>query len=140
MLRNLTLACAGAVLVVLALGGTAAHAQWAGNMAAQRQSDDPDPAIIGEQFFHVEFSTVMGRDGRPRLTGYVYNDYEEPATSVKLRIEPVDVAGHATGSVVEPVDEAVPAKGRAYFNVPVPDSASYRVDVVSFEFVELSNE
>jgi hypothetical protein len=34
---------------------------------------------------------------------------------------------------------AVVLNGRAYFDVPVPTGASYRVEVVSFEFVELEH-
>lgn len=126
MLRAFLLIGATAALLVIALGGTSARAQWAGD-------------TIGDQFFHVEWSSVAGRDGHPRLTGYVYNDYEEPAMHVQLRISELDSTGRQRRVLVEPMDGTVPAKGRAYFDVPVPDHAPYRVDVVSFEFLELPN-
>lgn len=139
MLRAFLLIGATAALLVIALGGTTAKAQWAGDVPGERPSSEVDPGAIGDQFFHVEWSSVTGRDGHLRLTGYVYNDYEEPAMHVQLRISELDSAGRETRALLQPVDETVPAKGRAYFDVPVPDRASYRVGVVSFEFVELSN-
>lgn len=135
MRRIFVVACA---MVAVALGGTSARAQWGGDIPGERPSSEMDAATLAGQFFHVEWSAAAGRDGRPRLTGYIYNDYEEPAVNVRLRIDQLDSAGREIGADIAPVDETVPAKGRAYFDVPVPDSASYRVDVVSFEFVELS--
>lgn len=138
MRRIFVLACAGVVLVAVALGGTVARAQWAGDTPGTKPETGPDAAVIGDQFFRVEWSAATGRDGHPRLTGYIYNDYEEPAVNVQLRISPLDSAGQEIGALLEPVDQTVPAKGRAYFDVPVPVGTSYRVGVESFEFVELS--
>ena len=139
MLRALLLACASVALMTIALGGTTARAQWAGDIPGTRPSTEADSATISDQFFHVEWSAAASRNGQPRLTGYVYNNYEEPAMNVELRIHELDSTGREITAVLEPVDGTVPAKGRAYFDVPVPDSASYRVDVESFEFIELSN-
>jgi len=139
MLRHLAWTCAGAALVVMVFGGTAARAQWAGDIPGKRPTNEADSAQIGDLYFRVESTPSTGRDGRPRLTGYVYNDYEEPAANVTIRIEPVDLLGRSEGDVVKPIDETVPAKGRAYFDVPVPEGATYRVNVVSFEFVELEH-
>lgn len=139
MLRAFLLIGATAALLVMALGGTSARAQWAGDVPGERPSAEADPGPIGDQFFHVEWSSVTERDGHQRLTGYVYNDYEEPAMHVQLRISELDSAGQETRVLVRPVDETVPAKGRAYFDVPVPDRPSYRVGVESFEFLELPN-
>lgn len=138
MRRIFGLVWTSVVLMAVALGGTVASAQWAGDIPGTRPSNEPDAATIGDQFFHVEWSAAAGRDGQPRLTGYVYNDYEEPAVNVQLRIYQLDSTGREIAELRQPVDETVPAKGRAYFDVRVPDSASYRVSVVSFEFVELS--
>jgi hypothetical protein len=139
MLRALLLACASVALMTIALGGTTARAQWGGDIPGTRPSTEADPATISGQFFHVEWSAAPSRNGHPRLTGYVYNNYEEPAMNVELRIHELDSTGREITAVLEPVDGTVPAKGRAYFDVPVPDSASYRVDVESFQFVEGSS-
>lgn len=139
MLRRLAWICAGVALVVMACGGTAARAQWAGDTPGKRPTAEAGQSLVGDQNFRVEFVPSTGRDGRPRLTGYVYNDYEEPATNVKIQIERFDLLGQDEGATVKPLDETIPAKGRAYFDVPVPDGASYHVSVVSFEFVELSH-
>lgn len=138
MLRTLLLAGASVALLAMALDGNVATAQWAGDVPGTRPAAEVDAAAIGDQYFHVECSTATGRDGHPRLKGYVYNDYEEPAVKVHLRIHELDSTGREIAARLEPVDDTVPAKGRAYFDVPAPAGASYRVDVVSFEFVELS--
>lgn len=137
MLRHFAWTCAGVAVVVLAFGGTAARAQWAGDIPGKRPTNEA--AQIGSLYFRVESTPTIGRDGRPRLTGYVYNDYEEPAANVEIRIEPMDRLGQGEGDVVKPLDQTVPAKGRAYFDVPVPKGDSYQVSVVSFEFVELEH-
>jgi len=139
MLRIFLWIGATAALLVIALSGTSARAEWAGDIPGARPSSEVDPGAISDQFFRVEWSAVGGRDGHPRLTGYVYNDYEEPAIHVQLRISELDSAGQETRPLVQPIDETVPAKGRAYFDVPVSDRASYRVSVESFEFLELPN-
>ena len=86
MLRIFGLVWSSAVLVAVALGGTVASAQGAGDIPGTRLSSEAAAATIGDQFFHVEWSPAAGRHGQPRLTGYVYNDYEEPAVKVQLRI------------------------------------------------------
>jgi hypothetical protein len=91
---------------------------------------------ITDQSFRVEWSDATDANGRPRLTGYVYNDAAEPAMDVYLRIAEVDSAGREVASRITPLDETVPAKGRVYFDVPVSGGGSHRVSVTSFEFVE----
>ncbi len=90
-------------------------------------------------------STSSGRPARARraatrITGYVYNDDGDAAVNVALRIHEIDASGTDVASVVAPVGETVPARGRTYFDVAVPRSRFYRVDVSSFDFVELTVE
>jgi hypothetical protein len=67
----------------------------------------------------------------------IYNDYGQPAVNVRLRISGVDAAGRELkGTTTFPVGDTVPANGRAYFDVQVPESQSYRVSVAAFDFVE----
>ncbi len=48
----------------------------------------------------------------------------------------LDAAGHEIASVFRPVRGLIPGKGRAYFDVTVPDATSYRVNVDSIDLVE----
>jgi hypothetical protein len=101
--------------------------------------DLDDRSALAEHFFHVEWAVAPGAPGRARITGYVYNDYGDSAVNVALRVREIDASGRDLASVVAPVGDAIPAHGRAYFDVGVPDSRFYRVDVTAFDFVELSN-
>jgi hypothetical protein len=91
---------------------------------------------VGADFFHVDWQARADGRGQSRLTGYVYDDEGQPATDVEIQIVRLDATGHEVESVLRPVRGLVPAKGRAYFDVSVPDAPSYQVSVVSFALVE----
>jgi hypothetical protein len=75
--------------------------------------------------------------GTTRITGYIYNASARGADQVKLRITQLDASGVTLASSVEPLLETVPALGRAYFDVNVPDQGmSYRVAVDSWNTAE----
>jgi hypothetical protein len=89
---------------------------------------------MGDRYFHVDWSVSPGRPGMSRITGYLYNDYGEAARSVELKITELDTAGQAVGSVVQNVNDTVPARGREYFDIQVPASPAYKIDVEAFDF------
>jgi hypothetical protein len=131
-------------LGVAALDAHAARADWSetgldSDEAAPvvKTVDPDDESALADQFFHVEWAAGPGAAGRARITGYVYNDYGDSAINVALRIHEIDANGNDVARVVAPIGEAVPAHGRTYFDVAVPTSRFYRVDVASFDFVEL---
>jgi hypothetical protein len=95
-----------------------------------------DDASLADQFFHVQWSAAAGRAGQEHITGYVYNDFGDSAARVELRITGLDSSGAEVESVIRPVGGSVPGFGRAYFDIHVPRSPSYRVAVTSFDFVE----
>jgi hypothetical protein len=110
------------------------------------KTDDPttfgdNPAImdqdkkLAERFFHVEWTAREERSGT-RITGYVYNDYGQAAEGIQLLITGLDSAGQPVSTAIERLGDTVPARGRGFFDVQVPESPSYRVDVESFEFEE----
>lgn len=111
---------------------------WDESAPVVRSLDPDDESALAEHFFHVEWTAGQGAAGRTRITGYVYNDGGDAAVNVALRIHEIDASGTDVASVVAPVGETVPARGRAYFDVAVPRSRFYRVDVSSFDFVELN--
>jgi hypothetical protein len=122
MLRmiTMTIACFAVAMVgAVALDGRAAGADW------------DETAPVNKTLGHED--TPLGE-----LTGYVYNDDGEAAVNVELRITELDAAGQPVESTMREVRGAVPGLGRAYFDVRVPGSQAYRVQVASFEFVETS--
>jgi hypothetical protein len=93
-----------------------------------------EDAALASRFFHVEWSAGAGSGGRSRITGYVYNDYGQAAQDVELRVTGLDSAGQPVATVIQRLGDTVPARGRGYFDLQVPLSPSYRVNVESFEF------
>ena len=147
MLRIFTVMLASFAVAALGVAGFDAHvarADWSATgldwdeSAPVTKTLNPDEeSALAEHFFHVEWTAGQGAAGRTRITGYVYNDYGDSAVNVALRIHEIDASGQDVASEVAPVGETIPAHGRAYFDVGVPSSRFYRVDVTSFDFVEL---
>jgi hypothetical protein len=131
MLASLAVAGLGAV------GLEAQVARAASDAAPRTETLDEGTASTAARFFRVEWTASPGRAGRTRITGYVYNDYGDEAVNVTLRVHQLDAGGRDGASVIVPVGDTIPALGRSYFDVRVPDSAGHRVDVASFSFVEL---
>ena len=93
----------------------------------------------GDEFFHVEWTTRTDARGGSHLSGYVYDDEGQPATNVTLTIHILDAGGHELERESRRVEGTVPGEGRAYFDVPVPTSPSYRVDIAGFDLVEFGS-
>jgi hypothetical protein len=140
-----------ALVITIFIGGVILGSTVApGGKARAANADDPttfgdNPATreqdrsLAERLFHIEWTARAGASGMSRISGYVYNDYGQPAEDIELVITGLDAAGQPVSTAVEHVSNTVPARGRGYFDVQVPASSSYRVDVDSFEFVEGTN-
>ena len=86
-----------------------------------------------ERYFRLEWDVTRGRKG-PVVEGYVYNTGPLNAERMRLQIECLDASGRAFGSSTVWVLGLVPMDGRAYFRASVSDAASYRVQVLSFDW------
>lgn len=86
-----------------------------------------------ERYFHVEFEVTQKRKG-PAVEGYLYNDGPQTAQRVRLQIQRLDTAGAVVGSSAVWVTGDVPMRSRAFFSAPVADAASYRVQVLSYDW------
>jgi len=95
---------------------------------------------LGSEFFHVEWTAGIDRRGQSHLSGYVHDDYGDPAKNVQLQITALDASGRQIEQVTRPVEGLVPAEGDAYFDVAVPPAAAYRVDVSAFDFLEFQGK
>ena len=133
-----TFAIATIAIVGVAPGSIVAHAANAddpttfGKGAATMNQDS---TTLGERLFHVEWTAAgAGRAGTSRITGYVYNDYGEAAEDIELKITGLNAAGQPVNTMFRHMSDTVPSRGRGYFDLQVPVSESYKIDVESFEF------
>src|SRR5206468_2855331 len=83
--------------------------------------------------FRLEWEVTRGRKG-PKVEGYVYNQAMRTADRMRLQIERLDASGKVVGSSTVWVFGTVRPDGRAYFSASVPEAASYRVRVPSFDW------
>lgn len=81
-----------------------------------------------ERHFRLEWEAGQARNGRPTVTGYLYNTHPTlAARSIQLLVEQLDPSGQVVSKTLKYVDDEIPPAGRAYFEVPVPAAATYRV-------------
>jgi hypothetical protein len=92
--------------------------------AAAQVRESPDPA------FRVEWS----KEGR-KVNGYVYNQTSRYAARMSLLVEGVDASGKVVAATRTWVPD-VPPNNRAYFQVAVPDAPSYRITIVSYNWIQ----
>ena len=86
-----------------------------------------------ERYFPIEFQVTKNRKG-PAVEGYVYNRGHQGAQRVRLQIQRLDTAGAVVGSSTIWIPGEMPMESRAFFSAAVPEAASYRVQVVSFDW------
>jgi len=127
------------VLLLTAITAIIATALLSAPAAPRAQSVQEAPratAWVSQPYLHVEYKADPAARGGTELSGYVYNDNGQTASNVWLEITERDQAGELVGYLTRHVDETIPPKGRAYFDVRVPASASYEVVPQAGEFVE----
>jgi hypothetical protein len=83
-----------------------------------------------DQYFRLEWS----KTGRT-VNGYVYNSSNRRASRMQLLVEGVDASGKVFATTTTWVRD-VPPNNRAYFDVTVPDAPSYRVSVLTFDWID----
>src|SRR5262245_56894667 len=87
-----------------------------------------------ERSFHLEWDVRSGSSG-PTLEGYVYNKTDVPAERMQLSIEQLDPAGNVVGRTTTWVLGNLPPGNRSYFQSRVPQATSYRVTILSFNWL-----
>ncbi|MFQ5520082.1 MAG: hypothetical protein ACE5FK_01680 [Candidatus Methylomirabilia bacterium] len=86
-----------------------------------------------DEYFRLEWKVEDGKRG-PVITGQIYNEHGMWATDVQLLVEQLNTSGDVIEKSIGYVDSWVPPGDRAYFWIPVPSVATYRVTVHSFGF------
>ena len=87
-----------------------------------------------DQYFRIEYQ-VEPSAARPVVSGYVYNRHPGlPADRMQLAIEALDASGKVVGTSSTWILGGVPAGNRGYFSAPVVLAASYRIQVLFFDW------
>ena len=90
------------------------------------------------RYFRTEVSPEAVPRGGWAVEGYVYSTHSYRVGTMRLRAEVLDASGQVLGESYGWVAGNIPAGGRGYFVVPVPQrGAVYRVSVVSFFLISL---
>jgi hypothetical protein len=88
-----------------------------------------------DQRFRIEYQ-VTPDQSKPVLDGYVYNVYSGlSAAHMQLAIDRLDASGNVIGTSTTWVLGEVPPNNRAYFTTRVEPAASYRVRILSFDWI-----
>lgn len=97
-------------------------------------------AVYGaERYFKLEWQSST-RGGQSLVSGYVVNEFGLPARDVRLRIESLDAAGGVTATTIGYVAGLAPPGSHVPFEVRVPAAASYRVSILSFDWLQHRSE
>ena len=129
------------VAAALLFGATLAAA-WPARPVGAAEGVPPVPnqesrPRLADRLFRVEWTAEADSRGQTRIIGHVYNDSDHDAVNVELRISELDASGRTVTSVIKQTSDPVPAAGRAFFDLQVPNtSAFYRVEVESFGFMD----
>jgi hypothetical protein len=88
-----------------------------------------------DERFRIEYQ-VTSDQSKPVLDGYVYNVYSGlSAAHMQLAIDRLDASGNVIGTSTTWVLGEVPPTNRAYFTTRVEPAASYRVRILSFDWI-----
>lgn len=102
----------------------------AGPVAASGQIFAPQTF---EQYFRVEWQVTRNRT-HPVIEGYVYNQAVQAAERMLLQVDRLDASGGGVGHSTVRLLGDIPKNGRGYFRASVPEAASYRVQVLAFDW------
>jgi hypothetical protein len=87
------------------------------------------------RYFRLDWQVVPSSGG-PTLEGYVYNQTDMLAIQMQINIEELDAAGSVVGRRETWVIGDVPPGNRSFFSARVNQAASYRVAVLSFNWLD----
>jgi hypothetical protein len=101
---------------------------------ASGQAAQPLSPLVGnwDQYFRVDASPTA-RDGRAVVSGNVWNISDWRADRIQLLVEGLDATGQPVTQRVVWLGSDLSAGMHAFFEVPVPAAASYRVSVFAFD-------
>ena len=96
----------------------------------------PAPAgdVVSKETIDAYFRLEWSKSGR-KVNGYVYNSSNRRAGHMQLLVEGLDPAGAVVSTTSASIRD-VPPNNRAFFETSVGEAPSYRVSIISFDWVE----
>jgi hypothetical protein len=90
-----------------------------------------------EHHFSIDWTAADQSANTRKVSGYVYNQNGEFATSLRVLAQAVDATGTVVGQRIAYVPGGVGGFGRAYFIVPdLPVADNYRVSVWDYTWFQ----
>ena len=90
-----------------------------------------------EHHFRIDWTAADQSPGARTVSGYVYNQNGEFATSLRVLAQALDRTGAVVGYRVAYVPGGVGGFGRSYFEVPnLPVAENYRVSVWDYTWLQ----
>ena len=117
-------------VIASALLGTVSLVSFLSPTSAPVQAAETSTRESLDQTFRLEW-TKTARN----VNGYVYNSSSRHAAYMRLLVEGVDGSGNVVNKTMTWVVD-VPPNNRAFFDVSVPDAPSYRVSILSFNWIQ----
>src|SRR5437867_1779516 len=117
-------------VIASALLGTVSLVSFLSPTSAPVQAAETSTRESLDQTFRLEWTKTART-----VNGYVYNSSNRRAVHMQLLVEGLDAAGTVVTKTMTWVRD-VPPNNRAFFDVAVPNAPSYRVSVLSFDWVE----
>jgi hypothetical protein len=113
-------------------------AACAGTGATPPVGASPTTLMYGwEHHFRIDWTAAQQSANTRRVSGYVYNQNGEFATSLRVLAQAVDPTGAVVGQRIAYVPGGVGGFGRAYFIVPdLPAAENYRVSVWDYTWFQ----
>jgi hypothetical protein len=87
-----------------------------------------------DHYFRLEWQALPSPRGQV-IEGYVYNVSNLYADRMQLSVEELDASGKVIGTTGTWVLGGVPPNNRTWFRVRVPQAATYRVEILSFDWI-----
>jgi hypothetical protein len=87
-----------------------------------------------DHYFRLEWQAATSARG-PVVEGFIHNRSGLSADRMRLSIDQLDASGKVVGTTTNWVGGTVPANNRSWFQAPVPPAASYRVEILSFDWL-----
>lgn len=87
-----------------------------------------------DHYFGLDWQPATTARG-PVVEGFIYNRSGLGADRMRLSIHQLDASGNVVGTTTTWVLGTVPPNNRTWFQAPVPAAASYRVEILSFDWV-----
>jgi hypothetical protein len=108
----------------------------AGILGAAGTFAPPAPAgdVVSKETIDAYFRLEWSKAGR-KVNGYVYNSSNRRAGHMQLLVEGLDPGGAVVNKTSTSVRD-VPPNNRAFFESSVAEAPSYRVSIISFDWVE----